>query len=391
MPITVGFLLNHDALHQIGHVASAIRALAEDARASVCVLTSTDAQQARVCELIGAEAAARVRFVALDLSTVARLLDKGLRRVLPFRRVAVLWENRAEFARLDVLVVPESTSLILRDTFGLKRLCFVRIPHGSGDRSISYRKVGKGFDLTLVSGEKVRRGMIDNGVVTPDAIEVVGYPKFDTVDIRGPRPPLFDNGRPTALYNPHFDPRLSSWYPMGEAVVDWFATQAHRINLTVAPHVMLFKRRLHSSVEHRRIARRRDLPARWRGLHNVAVDTGSVRSTDMSYTLGADLYIGDASSQIYEFIARPRPAIFLNPNRLDWRDRPEFEHWRLGEVVETIEELDGAVTRALADPHRFDDLQRAAFDWTFDRADLNAGARAAEAILTHFAGFRPRA
>lgn len=378
----VGFLFNHDALHQVSHTASVIVALAAEPTAEVTVLTSTPAQEAKVRELIGA-AAARVRFVALSVGAVSRGLDVALRRILPFRRLAVLWENRAEFARLDVLVVPESTSLALRDRFGLSHLNFVWIPHGAGDRSISYRKVGGGFDLTLVAGEKVRQGMLASGAVTPETVAVVGYPKFDTIDVGRPPEPLFDNGRPTALYNPHFDPRLSSWYGMGEDVVDAFARRDDR-NLMVAPHVMLFQRRFHASVEHRRILRRRDLPARFSGLPNVRVDTGSKRSIDMTYTLGADLYLGDASSQVYEFLVRPRPAIFLNPNRLDWQGRPEFEHWRLGEVVETVPELMAAVDRAIADPHRFDEVQRAAFAWTFDRVDGLAGARAAAAILRHF-------
>jgi len=380
--VKVGFLFNHDALHQISHTASVIVALADEPGAEVTVLTSSAAQEARARDLIGARAAARVRFVALGIGRTAEMLERGLRRVMPFRRLAVLRENRALFAALDVLVVPESTSLALRDRFGLTGLKFVSIPHGAGDRSIGYRKVGGGFDLTLVAGEKVRRGMLASGMVTPETVAVVGYPKFDLVDF-GPRPPLFDNGRPTALYNPHFDPQLSSWYRMGPAVIDWFAGQ-ERLNLAVAPHVMLFRRQFHASVEHRHVARRRALPARFAGLPNVLVDTGSARSIDMSYTLAADLYIGDASSQVYEFIARPRPAIFLNPGRLDWAGRPEFEHWRLGDVVETVGGLAAALARARDDPHRYDAAQRAAFAWTFDRVDGRAGARAAAEILRHF-------
>ena len=56
----VGFLYNHDALHQISHTAPVIAALADDPRAAVSVLVSSAAQEARVRALIG-EAAARVR------------------------------------------------------------------------------------------------------------------------------------------------------------------------------------------------------------------------------------------------------------------------------------------------------------------------------------------
>lgn len=380
----VGFLFNHDALHQISHTASVVAAVTREPAAEVTVLTSSAVQEARLRSLIGDAAAARVRFVALTIGTTARVLDTALSRVVPFRRLAMLRENRAIFAALDVLVVPESTSLALRDRFGVTGLKFVWIPHGAGDRSIGYRKVGGGFDLTLVAGEKVRHGMLANGVVTPETVAVVGYPKFDTIDFAAPRPPLFADGRPTALYNPHFDPLLSSWYACGIDVLDRFARGQAPANLLCAPHVMLFKRRIHASVEHRRIAWRRDVPARFDRAAGVAVDTGSVRSIDMTYTLGADLYIGDASSQVYEFIARPRPTIFLNPHRLDWQGRPEFEHWQLGEVIERAEDLPTAVARALADPERFAEVQRRAFAWTFDRVDGRAGERAARAILARF-------
>lgn len=376
----IGFLYNHDALHQVSHTAPVIAALARDPRAEVTVLTSSDAQATRVRELIGGQAAATVRFVALDIGPLSRLLDAGLRWIAPFRRVAVLRENLPEFARLDALVVPETTSLMLRDRFGLTDLKYVWIPHGAGDRSVGFRSVMKGFDLVLLSGAKVRDRMLAMGLVKPDNHAIVGYPKFETVDLTR-RPRLFGDDRPTILYNPHFDPLLSSWYPWGEAVVDAIVARGD-VNLAVAPHVMLFQRRIHASVEHRRLHWRRDLPPRWQRRPGLIVDPGSPRSIDMSYTLGADIYIGDASSQIYEWIARPRPAIFLNPRSIGWRDDPSFAHWHLGEVVDDLADLGPAIDRALVDPYRFDAVQRDAFARTFDRSARPAAERAAEAILS---------
>ncbi len=378
----IGFLFNHDALHQISHTAPVIAALADDGRADVTVLASSADQEARVRALIG-EGVARVRFVRLTVGPVARTLDAALRWVAPFRRVAVLRENLAEFAKLDVLVVPETTSLLLRDRFGLTHLKFVWIPHGAGDRSVGFRDVMRGFDLVLLSGPKVRDRMLAQGLVTPASHAIVGYPKFDTTDPSSAAPRLFPGERTTVLYNPHFDPKLSSWFPWGEAVVDAIVARGD-VDLVVAPHVMLFKRRIHGSVEHRRLRWRGDLPARWEGLPGLILDPGSTRSVDMTYTRAADLYIGDASSQIYEWIARPRPAIFLNPHAIDWRGNPDFAHWRLGEVVERIDQLGPAIDRALADPRRFDAVQAAAFAETFDLGATSAARRAADAILDRY-------
>ena len=379
----IGFLYNHDALHQVRHTAPVIAALVRGHAADVSVLTTSAAQEAEVRRLIG-HAAAKVRFVRLSIGPVARAIDAALRRIVPYRRVAMLRENRAAFAVLDVLVVPETTSLMLRDRFGLDHLKLVWIPHGAGDRSIGFRPETRAFDLVLLSGDKVRDRMLAEDLITPGNHAVIGYPKFDTVDPAAPASALFADGRPTVLYNPHFDPLLSSWYDWGRGIVEWFARQ-DRLNLIVAPHVMLYRRRWHASVEHRRIRLRRALPGRLAAAPNILVDPGSERSIDVTYTLAADVYLGDASSQIYEWIARPRPAIFLNPGKIAWQDDPSFAHWRLGEVIDRLNALPAALERALADPDRYADVQRAAFARTFSMTERSAADRAAAAILARFA------
>ncbi|HEX7852707.1 MAG TPA: hypothetical protein VF503_03335 [Sphingobium sp.] len=381
-PLTVGFLFNHDALHQVRHSAPVIAELLAFPDVRVVVLTSTTAQEAEVRALIG-EAAANVRFETLSVGMAARALDAVLGLVVPLRRIAVLRENLAAFRALDVLVVPESTSMMLRDRFGLKDLRLVRVQHGSGDRSVTFRPVIARFDLMLLAGEKVRERMIAMGLTTPEKSALVGYPKFDTVDPAAPGPRLFDNDRPTVVYNPHFEPMLSSWFDWGVEVLDWFAGQ-DRFNLIFAPHVMLFRRRIHASVEHRRMRWRADLPDRYRGLSHMLIDTGSAASTDMSYMKAADIYIGDISSQIYEWIARPRPAIFLNPSHVDWRDNPDFAHWHLGEVVEAMNALPSALDRAVTAPETYKAAQAEAFARTFSVTQEPASRRAAQAIVAHF-------
>ena len=72
---------------------------------------------------------------------------------------------------------------------------------------------------------------------------------------------------------------------------------------------------------------------------NVRIDRGSEASIDMSYTEAADVYIGDVSSQVYEFLRRPRPCIFVNLGGVDWRGNDHYAHWHLGQVIERAEEL----------------------------------------------------
>ena len=85
----VGFLFNHDALHQISHTAPVITELVRFDQVETVVLTSSPAQEAQVRALIG-DAAQQVRFVSLEIGPAARLLDRALRSVAPFRRVATL-------------------------------------------------------------------------------------------------------------------------------------------------------------------------------------------------------------------------------------------------------------------------------------------------------------
>src|SRR3546814_8917128 len=56
----------------------------------------------------------------------------------------------------------------------------------------------------------------------------------------------------------------------------------------------------------------------------------------MSYTNSADIYLGDISSQVYEFIRQPKPCLFFNLDRIAWREHGGFAHWHLGQVVERL-------------------------------------------------------
>ena len=63
----------------------------------------------------------------------------------------------------------------------------------------------------------------------------------------------------------------------------------------------------------------------------VIIDLGSERSLDMTYSRAADIYAGDVSSQVYEFLDRPKPCVFLNAHGIEWRDNPNFPNWDLGD------------------------------------------------------------
>ncbi len=378
--MTVGFLFNHDATHQVPHtvpVASALAARGVD----VEILTTSEEQRAVASALL--RPGVSVRFTPLEIGAASRAADRLLRHFAPFRRLAILRENLPAFARLDALVVPETTSTLLRTRFGLRSPKLIYLPHGAGDGAAGFQPATAAFDLVLLPGTKVRDRMVAANILA-GRHAIVGYPKFDAVGA-APAPRFFNDAKPTVLYNPHFNPRISSWYTLGPQVLRWFAAQ-DRFNLVFAPHVMLFKRLVHTSLIHRKMALRPGVPGSALQHPGIRVDTGSRHSIDMSYVRAADIYLGDVSSQIYEWVRQPRPAIFLNTHRPDWQGCADYTHWALGEVIDRIEALPAALDRAVADPGRHSAAQRQAVADTFSLTGRPAGERAADAILAFMAG-----
>lgn len=286
------------------------------------------------------------------------------------KTLTLLWNLRT-FSRFDSLVMPERTSLALRK-MGLRRTKFIHTTHGAGDDERDWDTRMREFDLVLLPGRKRRDRLLQLGLIRPGHYCVSGYNKFDLITrIGGAHPPVFDNGRKTVLYTPHHNKTYSSWHLMGRQVLQYFA-KSDRYNLIFAPHIRLFADGDITQAELRP----------YRGHAHMLIDPGSERSVDMSYSLASDIYIGDWSSQIYEFLLRPRPAIFLNPQQLDWQGKEEFLWWTLGQVTETISGLDNALTCAEELQAHYEPLQKAAFDYSFASFPETAPVRAANAIMT---------
>ncbi len=295
---------------------------------------------------------------SLNVVWIPAGLSDGL-FALPSRKLVQILYRRL-YRRYPILVTTESTSTRLRDDPRF-RGALVRIRHGVGDAAtrIDDRRLER-FELSLVGGEKDRRRLIAAGLGNEASVVVAGYAKFELI-----RPPerLFADDRPVVLYNPHARPDLSSWPGMGEALVrameglvDW--------NFVVAPHVKLKgPPRVRSSAA------------------NVRIDRGSVRSIDMTYTQAASVYVGDASSQVYEFLRSPRPCIFVNAHGIDWQSREDFAHFALGQVIERPEQLGPALAKAQALQSRYAPLQRAAMADSIEDSPEPASKRQADAIL----------
>lgn len=304
----------------------------------------------------------------LRRSAATRLLQGA--RVLGSFKERELRDNRAELDGYDAVVTVENTVAAARGV-GVEHPVLIYTPHGFGDRAYGFVPRIATFDFVLLAGEKTEARMLGAGLVRPGAYALTGSVKLETAArlARWAAPP-FAQRRPTVLYNPHFAPELTSWGRFVEPMLAGFAAQDAR-NLIVAPHVKMF---------HRRSARAR---RRWTGRSGdtVLVDTGSDRSIDTSYLAAADIYVGDSSSQLYEFLWRPRPCVFLNAHGVDWRDDPSYAHWHLGEVVDRPERLMGAIADAPARHHRYVERQLALTAASLGERRDGAAKRAADAIM----------
>jgi hypothetical protein len=379
----IGFLFNHHGGHQVAHalpVALALLRRGTNAKVSVLVSEGCEGEVRRMAAATPGPAPEIIRL--RPPSKFARAANRASGRSIPADIISTLHRNLDRFRALDALVVPEKTSLMLKSLFGLKSLKLVHTRHGAGDRAIGFDKASGQFDLVLLSGEKIRDRLAEADLLKDDGHAIVGYPKFDMAPPKRPR--LFPKDKPTVLYNPHPSPALSSWYRMGPQILDWFARN-DRYNLIFAPHVMLFKKRITASLSPFALGWNLGPRADHYEHDHMLIDTGSPASLDMTYTDAADIYIGDASSQVYEFIRRPRPCFFLNPRGHDWQGNPDFAHWRAGHVLDDIDQLDAALAEVPRLTPTMRERQESLFAYSFDLQERPSSERAAEAILDYLA------
>jgi len=377
----VAFLFNHDQIHQVAHSLPIALALAELAPDIHVILAPTNPRiQAEVVRLAGSRVGNNLSIQPLRVHRRrSEILAALTEPFAPAQKLLVYGDNIDFFRSLDVLVVAEKTSLMLKTRYGLDRLKIVHTRHGAGDRAIGFNPASARFDHVLVSGEKIRRRLIEDAGVEAGRISVVGYPKFD-LHASTRTHALLDDGRPVVLYNPHVSPHLSSWYKMGRKVLDWFV-EHDEYQLIFAPHVMLFERPFALTIDKLRIDRPGRIEERFLRAPNIHIDLGSRASSNMTYTNRADIYLGDVSSQVYEFLLNPRPCAFLDAHESEWADDKNYAHWRTGPVIDDPALLGEALAQAVRDQGgRYAAAQRTLFDQSFDLTETPSSVRAAQAV-----------
>lgn len=329
--------LYFDDIHHIFHSVTIARELAKLAENVEVVLLASNTNNKELLEKVAATYEGNNLTVKQLQPPLSYSLIYRFHRKFP-RKSQMLKKHRQYLSTFDAIVGTELSTGKLRRYLKEKTPKLILTKHGAGDRSYGYRTDIKNYDSILVSGEKIRQRLEEPGILETCQYAVTGYAKFDyDISHYSQISDIFPetSDRPTILYNPHFTTHSSSWAVMGAAILDFFCA-SDKYNLIFAPHIMLFDPRFGNTVKDK-----------WKNHKHVHIDTGSIASTDMSYTNLAEIYIGDVSSQVYEFIIKPRYCIFLNAHGFKWQDDKNFLNWTVGDVLSPGQNLSSSLAELL--------------------------------------------
>ncbi len=251
-------------------------------------------------------------------------------------------------------------------TLKRNQVCKIFCKHGPAARNYGTDESLLNFDLLLVPGQKD----IDRwkGFAVANQIEIIktGYAKFD-VTLNLPQVRVFSQKKTTILYAPHFMENLSSLHGWAQYLLEYFYNHP-QYNFIFAPHVNT-----------RRSLLKKFIKKKYLQADNIHIDLGSSQAADMTYTRLADCYIGDVSSQVTEFLHKPRPCLFLNAHNIDWQSDPYYHFWQAGQVVNDLDGFAPALQSMLKN-NPYKHIQQEKFTELFSPSEVPSGLRAAKAI-----------
>ena len=368
-----------DNPHHIYHAASIAFELAKIPNQDVAIYCSTNINYETSVSLAKRYLGENfiIDFPNLSIELVLPSLFYRITRYFKKRpfpgRASVFNRHQDKFLSCDTLASPADAILKLKKQKKFLDKSFVYTHHGAGDREYGFMEWVDEFDLVFVSSHEIKARFEKLGIAISgehEKLKVIGYPKFDLCLNNFIRPSLFNNTKPIVLYNPHFEKEFSSWFHWGHSIIDYFSRNSD-FNLIVAPHINL------ADKEKEKIKRYSA------GKENIYVDVdiNSSKLVDMTYTLSADIYLGDVSSQVYEFLVNEKPCLFLNPNNFQWKGDPNFQCWNYGDVLESFENFDELISSSIDRHSSYLNIQKKAFEKRFYKSTKTSSQLAAELLV----------
>jgi len=363
-----------DDIHHIQHFVGIASELSKNNDYQVDIITYPGEHDylKSLIQLMGGDA---ISLVEVFTRKVRQLIDKVKKRKRP-SPLFLTKHNRKLMSSYDALVFTDFKTNYFDKKNNTK---FIYINHGSGDGAYGYKTENlEIFDLLLLAGEKIIERAYAEGMKKVN-YKIIGYSKFDVTQAEYNEPHLFNNNNKTVLYNPHNKVDLSSWYKHGLEVLEFFYTHKE-YNLIFAPHINLFNHKYYLSPD--------ILDKKYFEADNIHMDTGSNNSSNMTYTLSADVYLGDVSSQVYEFLFERKPCLFLNSHNVNWIDNHSYLHWGFGKVLSETTDLDSQLLNIDEEHKNYIDIQNKYFNKTFDiNPELSSSKRGAKEITNYLNTF----
>lgn len=245
--------------------------------------------------------------------------------------------------------------------------------HGCGDRKYGFDPGFKRFHYMLLPGKYHQNRLIEENIIAKDKTFIIGWPKFDySLKISPQSKKLFENENPTVLYTPHWEPKLTSFNHYSEFILSFFKKNKN-YNLIFAPHILIKHWKTHYKYRIDFSEFKSD---------NIIIDFGSEYSTNGTYLNNSEMYIGDVSSMVYEFIAfKPRPCLFLNSHKIEWKGNVDYRFWDYGPVVESFDEFANKFEEAFVHKEYLN-IQKRRISEYFHLTEEQSSIRAAKAIVS---------
>ena len=211
--------------------------------------------------------------------------------------------------------------------------------HGIGTRSYGFEDSINEYDFIFVPGEYHYNRLHTESGINKNKLNVVGHPKIEWQDkMNNDKESFFNNDNPIFYYNPHWDLSLSSYEKWSKDIIQYFLNNK-QYNLIFAPHPLIKNYSTRNKI---------DIDIDTVKSDNIIVDFYSKNNVDGSYLNVADVYIGDVSSMITDFIfKRNKSCIFINSHDIEWKNDTNYKFWNCGKVINNLTELDPSVKISL--------------------------------------------
>jgi len=366
----IGFIYL-DELHHIHHFLSPAIELSKKGGYDVEILTY-ESKHEYLVEMLHKLGGEKIKITRLNTYWYRKIIETLKKRSQP-SALYIYQKHIKRLLKYDALIFTDHTANIIYNARNKQKTPkLIHLAHGSGDGSYGYQDTHKIYDLIIAAGNKKTNRLLKEQSKANLNIKICGYSKFDLINLNNTNPLKFNNNNPIILYTPHFKEGLSSWYLWGEEILDYFLHNTN-YNLIFAPHINLFNKK---GFERPNLIDRKHYNA-----PNIHIDLGSINSIDMTYTSVSHIYLGDVSSQVYEFMINTRPLIFLNAHNIKWKENKSYLFWSAGKVISSVDDLEPTLKTAKIWKKQFEAIQRSLFNDTFNLTKERSGMRVALAII----------